>query len=91
MREGINLKALQSEGRNPNSLNIDVVPTEDLCRIINDEDKTVADAVEGCLSTIAGALDALTDRVRAGGRVIYVGAGTSGRCVVSGALIEKNS
>lgn len=89
MGEVINLKALQSEGRNPKSLNIDVVPTEELCRIINTEDKTVAEAITACLPAIAGAIDALTDRVRAGGRVIYVGAGTSGRWVVSVALDER--
>jgi N-acetylmuramic acid 6-phosphate etherase len=79
MPEVIDLKILQSEGRNPKSLNIDVVSTAELCRIINDEDQTVAGAVQKCLPTIARAVDALTVVVQSGGRVIYVGAGTSGR------------
>lgn len=79
MSAKIDLKILQSESRNQKSLNIDVVSTEDLCRIINDEDQTVADAVQRCLPLIAGAIDALTEVVREGGKVVYVGAGTSGR------------
>lgn len=90
MGEVIDLKAIQSEGRNPNSFHIDAVSTESLCRIINDEDKTVAANVTSCLPVVAAAVDALTDRVRAGGRVIYVGAGTSGRCVASLALAERS-
>lgn len=82
------MKAIQSEGRNPNSFHIDAVSTESLCKIINDEDKTVAAAVTSCLPVVAAAVDVLTERVRAGGRVIYVGAGTSGRCIVSLAPIE---
>ena len=77
--EILDLKALQSEGKNPNSTNIDVVSTLELCQIINHEDSTVADAVAKCLPTIAGAIDALTATVQAGGRIVYVGAGTSGR------------
>jgi N-acetylmuramic acid 6-phosphate etherase len=79
MPEAIDLKVLQSEGRNHSSLNIDLVSTNELCRIINDEDQTVASAVQKCLPTIAQAIDGLTHAVRAGGKVVYVGAGTSGR------------
>ena len=73
------LSSLQTEGSNPNSANIDQVSTLELCSIINREDSTVAGAVGRCLPVIARAVDALADRVRRGGRVIYVGAGTSGR------------
>lgn len=79
MNSMIDLGALQSEGRNPNSLDIDVVSTEELCGIINNEDRTVADAVSTCLPVIANAIDALTKRTKVGGKVVYVGAGTSGR------------
>lgn len=79
MSTKIDLKILQSESRNQNSLKIDRVSTEELCRIINDEDQTVADAVQRCLPVIARAIDALTEVVRDGGKVVYVGAGTSGR------------
>jgi N-acetylmuramic acid 6-phosphate etherase len=74
-----NLSSLQTEGSNPNSAKIDQVSTLELCSIINREDSTVAAAVERCLPIIASAVDAMVDRVRRGGRVIYVGAGTSGR------------
>lgn len=75
------LSALQTEGSNPNSARIDQVSTLELCSVINREDSTVAAAVgdPSCLPVIAAAVDALADRVRRGGRVIYVGAGTSGR------------
>jgi N-acetylmuramic acid 6-phosphate etherase len=75
------LSTLQTEGSNPHSARIDQTSTIELCSIINREDSTVAAAVGDprCLSVIAAAIDNLTDRVRRGGRVIYVGAGTSGR------------
>ncbi|KAK2753614.1 hypothetical protein FQN54_007391 [Arachnomyces sp. PD_36] len=75
------LSALQTEGSNPKSARIDQVSTYELCSIINREDSTVAATVGDpkCISVIAAAIDALADRVRRGGRVIYVGAGTSGR------------
>ncbi|OAL22400.1 hypothetical protein AYO20_11186 [Fonsecaea nubica] len=74
-----NLFALQTEQRNTKSLDIDQVPTLDLCQIINAEDATVSEAVSKCIPVIAAAIDCLAARVQSGGRVIYVGAGTSGR------------
>ncbi|KAF7518301.1 hypothetical protein PCG10_000541 [Penicillium crustosum] len=53
--------------------------TLDMCTVINADDQKVPESVVPCLPVIAGAIDALTPRVRQGGRVIYVGAGTSGR------------
>lgn len=79
MTPTIVLDGLQTESRNTNSSEIDKVSTLDLCRIINKEDATVATAVSNCLPVIAEAIDALANRLRRGGRVIYVGAGTSGR------------
>ena len=79
MAPAIRLEGLQTEGRNPNSNNIDQVETLELCRILNAEDATVASAVEKCIPVIARAIDALAPLVRNGGRVVYVGAGTSGR------------
>ena len=81
MNGHIDLKVLQSEGRNPRTVNIDVVDTAELCRLINEEDKAIPLAVAKCLPVIAGAIDAITERVRRGGRLIYTGAGTSGRYV----------
>ncbi|KAK5164507.1 uncharacterized protein LTR77_009713 [Saxophila tyrrhenica] len=79
MAANADITTLQTEGRNPNSVSIDKASTQDLCRIINNEDATIPGAVQTCIPTIAAAIDALTPRVRAGGRVLYVGAGTSGR------------
>ncbi|EXJ96522.1 hypothetical protein A1O1_01648 [Capronia coronata CBS 617.96] len=73
------LACLQTEERNPKSFDIDQVSTVELCQIINHEDATIATAVSRCIPVIAAAIDVLARRVRRGGRVIYVGAGTSGR------------
>ncbi|KAK5065138.1 hypothetical protein LTR84_000974 [Exophiala bonariae] len=73
------LSALQTEQVNPHSRQIDQVPTLELCHIINNEDATIAGAIAKCIPVIAEAIDKISDRVRNGGRVIYVGAGTSGR------------
>ncbi|KAH8812483.1 putative glucokinase regulator family protein [Xylogone sp. PMI_703] len=75
----ISLEGLQTEGRNPKTSNIDRVTTLELCHIINKEDATVIPAVERCLSVIAEAIDAIEPKIRKGGRLVYVGAGTSGR------------
>ena len=58
---------------------LDLRPTEELVRLINDEDRTVADAVSGAAPAIAAAIEAVVERLENGGRLIYVGAGSSGR------------
>lgn len=73
------LSALQTEQQNPHSRYIDEVSAVELCHIINGEDATIAGAIKKCIPTIAESIDILAERVRNGGRVIYVGAGTSGR------------
>lgn len=70
---------LQTEGVNPRTVNIDRIPTLEMCAVINADDHRVSESVTPCLPVIAGAIDELALRVRQGGRVIYVGAGTSGR------------
>ncbi|MGG5370902.1 N-acetylmuramic acid 6-phosphate etherase [Enterococcus sp. AZ196] len=70
---------LATERRNENSMNIDRMATIDLVQTINNEDKMVADAVEKVLPNIAEAIDLGAERFNAGGRLIYIGAGTSGR------------
>lgn len=74
-----NYDALRTEGRNPNSRNIDKVSTLEAMRIINNEDKNVAAAVETQLPQIAEAVDIISEQLRRGGHLIYIGAGTSGR------------
>ncbi|KAI5460816.1 putative glucokinase regulator family protein [Mariannaea sp. PMI_226] len=76
---GNELGSLQTEGRNPASALIDRVSTLEMVQAIHREDTSVAATVEPCLGDIAEAIDALTKRVRLGGRVFYIGAGTSGR------------
>lgn len=68
-----------TEGRNPATLEIDRLPTLEIVRLINREDERVARAVGSQLPQIAAAIDHITERMRRGGRLIYVGAGTSGR------------
>ncbi|CAG7983355.1 unnamed protein product [Penicillium olsonii] len=74
-----NLAKLQTEGVNPRTVHIDQLSTLDMCTLINSDDQHVPHSVVPCLPEIAGAIDALAPRVSQGGRVIYVGAGTSGR------------
>ncbi len=68
-----------TETRNPRSAHIDALSTLEMARLINQEDARVASAVETQLPQIARAIDEIANRVRDGGRLIYVGAGTSGR------------
>ena len=73
------LDHLLTEQRNPASEGIDALPTEEILRVINREDRQVAEAVERQIPAIARAVDAIVERIRQGGRLFYIGAGTSGR------------
>ena len=75
----IQLDQLPTEQQNPNTACIDRLSTLDMVRVINDEDKKVAFAVEKELVSIAAAVDAIYEALKAGGRLIYCGCGTSGR------------
>ncbi len=68
-----------TESRNLATRNIDTVSTLEMVRLINAEDAKVAAAVEAELPAIAEAIDRIAERMQTGGRLIYVGAGTSGR------------
>lgn len=68
-----------TEARNPRSQHIDQSSTLDILKIINDEDASIAGAVREALPMIAQAVDIITERLRDGGRLFYIGAGTSGR------------
>ncbi len=74
-----NLDDLLTEQPNPATAAIDTLPTAAILRVINDEDKTVAAAVEKELPFIAAAVDTIVTAMKSGGRLVYVGAGTSGR------------
>jgi N-acetylmuramic acid 6-phosphate etherase len=73
------LEKLLTEQSNPASASIDALPTEEVLRIINAEDRTVAQAVEREIPAIAQAVDAIVVALEHGGRLFYIGAGTSGR------------
>ncbi|MBU3144810.1 N-acetylmuramic acid 6-phosphate etherase [Clostridium sp. CF012] len=75
----LNLKKLTTESRNENTMDIDKISTLEMVKVINNEDKKVAEAVEVELPKIAEAIDSITLRMYKGGRLIYIGAGTSGR------------
>ncbi|MBE6052394.1 MAG: N-acetylmuramic acid 6-phosphate etherase [Clostridium sartagoforme] len=75
----IDLEKLTTETRNENTLDIDRVSTLEMVKKINNEDKKVAEAIEKELPNIAEAIDEIVKRMRKGGRLIYIGAGTSGR------------
>lgn len=73
------LEKLLTEQSNPASAAIDTLPVEQVLRIINAEDRKVAQAVECEIPAIARAVDAIVAAIENGGRLFYIGAGTSGR------------
>ena len=73
------IKNLETEARNPATAHIDTMSTLDMVKTINAEDQKVALAVAGESDQIAKAIDQASTRYSAGGRLIYIGAGTSGR------------
>lgn len=75
----VNLSGLGTETANPRTADLDVMTTADLLAVMNAEDQTVPLAVERALPDIAKAVDLIVSRRRNGGRLIYLGAGTSGR------------
>jgi len=73
------LKSLKTEGRNQNTLHIDQMSTIDMVTLMNNENRVVEDAIATQLPEIAKAIDIIAERLDAGGHLIYIGAGTSGR------------
>ncbi len=73
------LDKIATEMRNENTLHIDELSTLEMVKLINEEDKKVAIAVECELEKIAEAIDLIADKLKDGGRLIYIGCGTSGR------------
>src|SRR5512132_448313 len=73
------LANLLTEQRNPDSLSIDSVSTEEMLRIMNAEDAKVPAAVAAAIPQVAAAIDRIAAALGSGGRLFYIGAGTSGR------------
>lgn len=68
-----------TEKRNPNTTNIDIMDANQIAKVLNDEDKKVALAVEKCVPEIAKGIELIAQSFLKGGRLAYFGAGTSGR------------
>lgn len=73
------LNRISTEQRNDSSRDIDTLPTLDIARIINEADATVPAVIASQLPSIAAVIDAIANAFNHGGRLIYIGAGTSGR------------
>ncbi len=67
---------------NPHSENIDRMSTIEMVKVFNNEDKKVAEAVEGCLESVAAAVELMVYALQREGRVFYLGSGTSGKLAV---------
>lgn len=74
-----NFSELTTERINPATANIDKCSTLEMVKLINDEDKKIAAAVERVLPEVAQAVDTIAESFKRGGRLFYIGAGTSGR------------
>jgi N-acetylmuramic acid 6-phosphate etherase len=75
----VNIESLMTEQRNPKTENIDQLNTAEMLKLLSDEDKIVAYAVEREIPNIALAVDNVVESLQKGGRLVYIGAGTSGR------------
>ena len=73
------LSTLITEQRNPNSMNVDSLSALEIMQLMNEEDKQVPLAIEKCLPQIAQAVERIVSAFQQGGRLVYIGAGTSGR------------
>ena len=73
------LSTLITEQRNPNSTNVDCLSALEIVQLMNEEDKQVPLAIEKCLPQIAQAVERIVAAFQQGGRLVYIGAGTSGR------------
>lgn len=75
----INLSKLSTEQRNPNSMNLDQMTSLEIVQLMNSEDAKAVEAIKEVLPQVALTIDCATESLKNGGRIIYLGAGTSGR------------
>lgn len=73
------LSTLITEQQNPNSMHVDSLSALEIVQLMNQEDKQVPLAIEKCLPQIAQAVECIVAAFQQGGRLVYIGAGTSGR------------
>lgn len=82
----IDLSKINTEGRNPNSTNLDLMSALEITKLINREDQEIANAISNEIESIGKLVEAAAKAIEAGGRLIYIGAGTSGRLGVLDAV-----
>lgn len=82
----IDLSKLTTELRNPDTMNLDKMTPFEIARVMNQEDQKVITAIEEVLPQVATAIEWATESLKSGGRIIYIGAGTSGRLGVLDAV-----
>jgi N-acetylmuramic acid 6-phosphate etherase len=75
----VDLSQLSTEQRNPDTMDIDRMSSLEIVTTINRQDAVVPEAVQACLPVIAALVDRIIEAIQGGGRLIYIGAGTSGR------------
>lgn len=75
----VDLSSIATEMQNVNTMNIDELSTLEMVRLINAEDRIVVEAVHNTLDSVAQGIDIISDAILNGGRLVYIGAGTSGR------------
>ncbi len=77
--EAVDTVSLATEASNPASRNLDQLSAQEIVKLMNSEDATIAEAVRKVLPQIGQAVEVITERLQRGGRLVYMGAGTSGR------------
>lgn len=75
----VELGKMETEKQNPHTMNLDEMSVKDALTVMNNEDKKVAEAIEEVIPEIESAVHSIIEQLRKGGRLIYTGAGTSGR------------
>ena len=84
----VDISRLKTESRNPKTMELDRMSAADILKVMNEEDGNTVRAVQKALPEIAKAVEACIQALNRGGRMIYIGAGTSGRMGVMDAVDE---
>ena len=82
----LNLKSMSTETRNPNTMDLDIMSPLEVVTVMNQEDAKVPEAIKPALPNIAQCVSWAIESIQAGGRIVYMGAGTSGRLGVLDAV-----
>ena len=82
----LNLNTMTTESRNPNTMDMDTMSALEIVTVMNREDEKVPQAIRQCLPRIARCAELVGNTLRGGGRIVYMGAGTSGRLALLDAV-----